>query len=94
MLRASIPPRLECRRNKSISTNRQQHSHVNTTGFKQGRAEFQDLLYQNLRPAGTASSASTEYPVGLQLGWVRGRLPRIAFIVRATSVRPEIPSTL
>jgi flagellar basal-body rod protein FlgG len=43
-------------------------ANVNTTGFKQGRAEFQDLLYQTIRPAGTASSASTEYPVGLQLG--------------------------
>ena len=27
-------------------------ANVNTTGFKLGRAEFQDLLYQNLRPAG------------------------------------------
>src|SRR5207237_4863368 len=43
-------------------------ANVNTTGFKQGRAEFQDLLYQNIRPAGTASSQSTMYPVGLQLG--------------------------
>src|SRR5438477_11442455 len=43
-------------------------ANVNTTGFKQGRAEFQDLLYQNIRPAGTASSTSTSYPVGLQLG--------------------------
>jgi flagellar basal-body rod protein FlgG len=43
-------------------------ANVNTTGFKQGRAEFQDLLYQNVRPAGTAASSSTEYPVGLQLG--------------------------
>ena len=43
-------------------------ANVNTTGFKQGRAEFQDLLYQNIRPAGTASSSSTSYPVGLQLG--------------------------
>src|SRR5690349_18477121 len=43
-------------------------ANVNTTGFKQGRAEFQDLLYQNIRPAGTAASTSTEYPVGLQLG--------------------------
>ncbi len=43
-------------------------ANVNTTGFKQGRAEFQDLLYQNIRPAGAPSSASTEYPVGLQLG--------------------------
>src|SRR5215471_4342709 len=43
-------------------------ANVNTTGFKQGRAEFQDLLYQNIRPAGTPASSSTEYPVGLQLG--------------------------
>ncbi|HLH31199.1 MAG TPA: flagellar basal-body rod protein FlgG, partial [Terriglobia bacterium] len=43
-------------------------ANVNTTGFKQGRAEFQDLLYQNVRTAGTSSSASTTYPVGLQLG--------------------------
>jgi flagellar basal-body rod protein FlgG len=43
-------------------------ANVNTTGFKQARAEFQDLLYQNIRPAGTASSSSTEYAVGLQLG--------------------------
>jgi flagellar basal-body rod protein FlgG len=43
-------------------------ANVNTTGFKQGRAEFQDLLYQSIRPAGTASSSSTTYPVGLQVG--------------------------
>jgi len=43
-------------------------ANVNTTGFKQGRAEFQDLLYQTIRPAGTASSTSTTYPIGLQLG--------------------------
>jgi flagellar basal-body rod protein FlgG len=43
-------------------------ANVNTTGFKQARAEFQDLLYQDLRPAGTASSATTEYPTGLQIG--------------------------
>ena len=43
-------------------------ANVNTTGYKQARAEFQDLLYQNIRPAGTAASTSTEYPVGLQLG--------------------------
>jgi flagellar basal-body rod protein FlgG len=43
-------------------------ANVNTTGFKQARAEFQDLLYQSIRPAGTASSSSTTFPVGLQLG--------------------------
>ncbi|SVC12920.1 uncharacterized protein METZ01_LOCUS265774, partial [marine metagenome] len=28
-------------------------SNVNSTGFKKSRAEFQDLLYQNLRLVGT-----------------------------------------
>lgn len=43
-------------------------ANVNTTGFKRVRTEFQDLLYQTLRAPGTASSLSTNYPVGLQLG--------------------------
>ena len=43
-------------------------ANVNTAGFKQSRAEFQDLLYQNIRASGAASSASTEFPVGLQVG--------------------------
>jgi flagellar basal-body rod protein FlgG len=43
-------------------------ANVNTAGFKESRAEFQDLLYQNGRTAGAASSTSTEYPVGLQVG--------------------------
>ena len=43
-------------------------ANVNTAGFKQSRAEFQDLLYQNERAAGSAASTSTEYPVGLQVG--------------------------
>ena len=43
-------------------------ANVNTAGFKESRAEFQDLLYQNGRAAGAASSTSTEYPVGLQVG--------------------------
>ena len=67
-------------------------ANVNTTGFKQGRAEFQDLLYQNIRPAGTASSSSTQYPVGLQLGLGTRPSPRIAYIGRATFARLETPS--
>jgi flagellar basal-body rod protein FlgG len=41
---------------------------VNTSGFKKSRAEFQDLLYESLRPAGAASSADTTIPTGVQLG--------------------------
>lgn len=43
-------------------------ANVSTTGFKRSRADFQDLLYQNLRPVGVASSTSTEVPTGIQLG--------------------------
>src|SRR5262245_23512196 len=43
-------------------------ANVNTTGFKRGRADFQDLLYQTLRQAGAASSDQTEIPAGIQLG--------------------------
>ncbi len=43
-------------------------ANVNTTGFKERRTQFQDLLYQNERNAGTANTASTDIPVGLQVG--------------------------
>jgi flagellar basal-body rod protein FlgG len=43
-------------------------ANVNTSGFKKSRAEFQDLLYQMLRPAGAASSENTTVPTGIQLG--------------------------
>jgi flagellar basal-body rod protein FlgG len=43
-------------------------ANVNTTGFKQGRAIFQDLLYQNVRQVGAQSSQDTKLPTGLHLG--------------------------
>ncbi len=43
-------------------------ANVNTTGFKQGRAVFQDLLYQNVRQSGGQSSQDTLLPSGLTLG--------------------------
>ena len=44
-------------------------ANMNTTGYKRQRAEFQDLLYQNLRRVGSASSeAGTIVPSGIQLG--------------------------
>ena len=43
-------------------------SNVNTTGFKKTRAEFEDLLYQNLRMAGTPSSSISNYPTGIHVG--------------------------
>lgn len=43
-------------------------ANVNTAGFKRSRAEFQDLLYETLRAAGTAASTDSIYPTGIQLG--------------------------
>ncbi len=43
-------------------------ANVNTTGFKRARLEFQDLLYQRMRIAGTGTSRDTEVPAGLQIG--------------------------
>jgi flagellar basal-body rod protein FlgG len=43
-------------------------ANINTSGFKQRKTQFQDLLYQNERNAGTSNTASTEIPVGLQIG--------------------------
>lgn len=43
-------------------------ANVNTYGDKKVRAEFHDLLYQTLRPAGADSSADSQYPTGLQIG--------------------------
>lgn len=43
-------------------------ANVNTSGFKRSRADFQDLLYETLRPAGGSSSSDTIVPTGIQLG--------------------------
>ena len=43
-------------------------ANVNSTGFKKSRAEFQDLLYQNLRLVGTLSPNGNQIPTGSQLG--------------------------
>ncbi len=45
-------------------------ANMRTTGFKRVRAEFQDLLYQDLRRVGSTSSDSgTVVPTGIQLGF-------------------------
>lgn len=43
-------------------------ANANTVGFKMRRAQFQDLLYQNLIQPGAAAGAQTVVPSGLQLG--------------------------
>jgi flagellar basal-body rod protein FlgG len=43
-------------------------ANVNTSGFKKGRAVFEDLLYQNVKQVGSATSQDTQSPSGLSLG--------------------------
>jgi len=43
-------------------------ANVNTTGFKKNTMEFQDLLYQSLRAAGTKTGQESETPTELQVG--------------------------
>jgi flagellar basal-body rod protein FlgG len=44
-------------------------ANMRTTGYKRQRAEFQDLLYQEYRRAGsTTSDTGTQLPVGIEVG--------------------------
>jgi len=43
-------------------------ANVNTNGFKQDRAEFQDLMYQSLNYTAGATSANTNNPTGIDTG--------------------------
>ena len=43
-------------------------ANVNTTGFKRDRANFEDMLYQNLRQPGAQVGADAQAPTGLMLG--------------------------
>ncbi len=44
-------------------------ANMSTTGFKQSRAAFHDLLYQNInRPGSSSSDSGTILPSGLQVG--------------------------
>jgi flagellar basal-body rod protein FlgG len=43
-------------------------ANVNTSGFKKVRADFEDLLYQTVKTAGTPATEETVVPVGVQMG--------------------------
>ena len=43
-------------------------ANVNTAGFKKMRADFEDLIYQTVKTAGTPATEDTVVPVGIQMG--------------------------
>ncbi|MDO7253228.1 flagellar basal-body rod protein FlgG [Helicobacter cappadocius] len=51
-----------------IDTTSNNIANVNTSGYKKQRAEFNDLFYQVLQYAGTATSETTLSPTGIEVG--------------------------
>lgn len=43
-------------------------ANVNTFGYKRTRVDFQDLLYQTIKPSGASVSAGVDVPTGIQVG--------------------------
>lgn len=43
-------------------------ANVNTTGYKKGRAVFEDLIYQTIRQPGAQATQDAQLPSGLMLG--------------------------
>ena len=43
-------------------------ANVNTASFKKNRAEFEDLMYQTMRVAGSPTEGDNMIPVGIQVG--------------------------
>ncbi len=43
-------------------------ANINTTGFKRGRANFEDLMYQQIKSPGTKNNAGNQLPNGIQVG--------------------------
>ena len=68
-------------------------ANMRTTGFKRVRAEFQDLLYQDLRRVGSASSdQGTIVPTGIQIGFgvKTGATSRVMSQGNTTSTEKEL----
>lgn len=53
---------------KSIDVVANNLANVNTNGFKRSRADFQDLIYQNLKSTGSPATNATQVPTGIQIG--------------------------
>ena len=52
----------------SIDVTSNNLANVNTTGFKKSRVNFQDLMYQNVKQAGTPNAQGSQIPTGIEVG--------------------------
>src|SRR3546814_15601898 len=70
-------------------------ANMNTTGFKRHRAEFQALLYQNLRRAAPASSdAAPIVPTAVHMGLGVKSRPTYRYPAQANIMQTENPPDL
>lgn len=53
---------------KMVNVTANNIANINTTGFKRGRLDFQDLVYTMVREAGTEVSSGIKSPAGLEIG--------------------------
>lgn len=51
-----------------VDTTANNLANVETSGFKRSEVQFQDLLYQTVRAAGTQGATGYEIPTGIQIG--------------------------
>ena len=58
-------------------------ANVNTTGFKESRPQFQDLLYDTTSAAGAQQGGGNQIPASLQVGQGTAPVARNAFSRRA-----------
>ena len=67
-------------------------ANVSTNGYKRSHAVFEDLMYQNLRQVGSASSEQSQLPIGLQVVGRHGddhRLMAAAHWIHAQLLTPR-----
>ncbi len=70
-------------------------ANVNTIGFKKSRAEFEDLMYQTSKMAGsiTGTGGDQRIPTGIQVGLGVRPTAVHKFFPRAITKTPTTPST-
>jgi len=69
-------------------------ANTNTAGYKQSRAVFADLLYQNVRQAGAQSAQNARFPSGLNLGTGVKTLATVKIFTQGNIVETENPMDL
>ena len=66
-------------------------ANANTAGFKTRRAQFQDLMYQNVIQPGAAAVHNRWYPLVCNSAWERAPRRTKSCSPRATLSRPATP---